>query len=157
MKHSNLQFFYLICILLTSLSSSCEKAIQQPIPNVYVSFSINILSDPEFIMLQAQGNSIVITNNTIGAQTLGYNNNGVIIYNAGGDNFYAFDCSCPFDFPNNVRVISDGDGVATCPVCNSKYVLQSSGIPTTTGPATIPLKEYKATYIPNTGDLSVYN
>jgi hypothetical protein len=147
----------MICIVLASLSLSCEKAIQQPIPNVYVSFTINILSDPEFIMLQAQGNSIIITNNTIGAQTLGYNNNGVIIYNAGGDSFFAFDCSCPFDYPNNFKVTTDGDGVAFCPKCKSQYVLQSSGIPTTAGPATVPLKEYKATYNPNTGDLSVYN
>lgn len=157
MKHSNLHFFYLICIVLTTLSSSCDRKSNQTIPNVYVSFTINILTDPEFIRLQAQGNSIAITNITLGLQTLGYNNNGVIVYNAGGYEYYAFDCTCPFDYPSSIKVLSDGDGIATCPQCKSRYVLQSSGMPSTAGPATIPLKEYKAIYNPNTGELWVYN
>jgi hypothetical protein len=157
MKHSNLQFFYFICIILVPLSSSCDKAQQQPIPNVYVNFTINILTDPEFISLQAQGNSKTITSTILGYQSLGYNNNGVIVYNAGSDEFYAFDCTCPYDYPNSIKVNSDGDGVATCPQCKSKYILQSSGMPTTQGPATFPLKEYKAIYNPNTGELLVYN
>jgi hypothetical protein len=157
MKHSNLQFFCLICIILTTLYSSCDKSNQDIIPNVYVNFTINILSDPEFVMLQAQGNSQIITSSTLGYSTLGYNNNGIIVYNTGTELYYAFDCTCPYDYPNNYKVTIDGAGVATCPHCKSKYVLQSSGAPSTAGPSTIPLKEYKTNYNPNTGELLVFN
>jgi nitrite reductase/ring-hydroxylating ferredoxin subunit len=156
MKHSKLQFFWLICIILFTLSSSCDKQSQQPIPNVYVSFTINILTDPEFVLLQAQGNSLIIKNTSLGVQSIGYNNNGIILYNAGSDEFYAFDCTCPYDYPNSIKVTTDG-GIATCPQCKSQYVLQTAGMPTTKGPSTIPLKEYKTTYNPNTGDLMVNN
>jgi hypothetical protein len=158
MKLPNLHIFYLISIFLLSLSTSCNKETKKLIPDVYVNFTINIFTDPEFMSLQIQGNSIVISNNSIGVQTLGYDNNGIIIYNAGGNEFYAFDCTCPYDFPKSVKVSSvDNDGIFNCPVCHSTYLLQSSGWPTTEGPAVYPLKGYKTSYNPNYGDLYVSN
>jgi Rieske Fe-S protein len=158
MKLPNLHIFYLISIFLLPLSSSCNKETNESIPDVYVSFTINIFIDPEFMSLQVQNNSIAINNNTIGAQTLGYNNNGIIVYNTGGNEFYAFDCTCPYDFPKSVKVSSiDNDGIVNCPVCHSTYLLQSSGMPTTQGPAVYPLKEYKTSYNPNSGDLYISN
>jgi len=157
MSYSKLYYFSFISIVFLSLSSGCEKYSQHPIPDVYVNFSINILYDPEFIRLQAQNNAMVITNNTIGAVALGYDNNGVIIYN-GGDEFFAFDLTCPYDYPKSIKVeVGLNSGLATCPVCGSIYVFPSRGTPTTDEPATFPLKEYKAYYNPNTGDVSVYN
>ncbi len=157
MKHSNLQLFYLTCIVLTFLSSSCEKSKIQPIPNVYVSFSINIQTDPQFIMLQAQGNSMVIQYYDIGEISLGYNNNGIIVYNAGGEQFYAYDCTCPYDYPNSIKIKTDGDGIATCPQCKSVFLLQGNGQPSTNSVSTYSLKEYRTSYNPNTGELYVYN
>jgi len=158
MKHSKLSFFSLISIVFLSLSWGCEKYNVNPIPNVYVNFSINILYDPEFIRLQAVNNSMIIRNTTIGVVTLGYDNNGVIVYNAGGNEFFAFDLTCPYDYPESIVVEADpNSGLAKCPECGSIYVFPSSGAPTTSGPASFPLKEYKAYYNPNTGDVNVYN
>ena len=156
MKSSKLYYFFIFCIVFLSLSSGCEKYEKHPIPSVFVNFSINLLYDPEFIHLQAQNNSQVITNNTLGILSLGYNNNGIIIYNAGFE-FYAFDRTCPYDYPQSVIVESNGSNTATCPECGSVYVFPSMGAPTLDGPATFPLKEYKAYYNPNTGDLNVFN
>ncbi len=99
---------------------------------------------------------MVITNNTLGVLNLGYNNNGVIVYNAGGE-FYAFDRTCPYDYPVSIIVESDQSSTATCPECGSIFVLPSLGNPTVDGPATFPLKEYKTLYNPNNGDLTVFN
>ncbi len=116
------------------------------------------MDDPEFYFLQTQGSSAIIESFTIGALSLGYNNNGVIIYNEGFNEFVAFDCTCPFDLPSNVSVeLSEIDGVATCPVCSSQYVFQSMGVPTLDSPAKWPLKEYNTFYNPNTGDLIISN
>lgn len=157
MKLSKLYYFSFFCIVFLSLSSGCEKYAQHPIPDVYVNFTINILYDPEFIRLQAQNNAIEITNSTIGVIALGFDNNGVVVYN-GGDEFYAYDRTCPYDYPESIIVDTDPtSGLATCPVCESIYVLPSRGAPTTDGPASFPLKEYKAYYNPNTGDVSVIN
>ncbi|MGD2034929.1 MAG: hypothetical protein PVF73_07730 [Bacteroidales bacterium] len=157
MKNTKLSYFSYFCILFLSLPSGCEKYKNHPIPEVYLNFSINILYDPEFIRLQAQNNSMVITNNTLGILSLGYNNNGILVYNAGGE-FYAFDRTCPYDYPESIIVESDGtSGIATCPVCGSVYVLPSRGAPSLEGPATFPLKEYNAFYNPNTGNVNVYN
>jgi hypothetical protein len=157
MKHSNLRFFCLNCIVLIFLSSSCEKSKQQPIPNVYVSFNINILTDPQFLMLQAQGNSMIINFSDLGLTTLGYDNNGIIIYNSGADEFVAYDCTCPYDYPSSIKVKTDGGSIATCPKCKSIYFLQSYGMPSSDGPSNYSLKDYRTSYNPNTGTLYVHN
>jgi Rieske Fe-S protein len=158
MKQSNLHYFYLSCIFLFLNSSSCIKDKQYTFPYVYVNFTININTDPEFIRLQAQGNSQQIYYHTLGFTSLGYGNNGVIIYNAGGDVFYAFDATCPYDLPDIKGVKnSSTDGIYECPKCHSRYVLSGSGMPTVKGPALYPLHEYQAYFNPNTGYLNVRN
>ena len=157
MRSSKIHFFT-IPILFLVFFSSCKKEEENPVPYVYVNFTINLMNDPEFFFLQTQGSTAVIKSSTIGAISLGYNDNGVIIYNEGFYQFLAFDCTCPYDLPSNVAVkASEFDGVATCPVCGSKYVFSSSGVPTLDSPAKWPLKEYKAFYNPNTGDLVISN
>jgi hypothetical protein len=157
MRKSKIHFFT-IPLLFLVLFSSCRREDEHPIPNVYINFTINPLYDPEFYFLQTQGSSVVVKSYTIGALSLGYNDNGVIIYNSGFYEFLAFDCTCPYDLPVNVAVeISEIDGVATCPVCGSQYVFPSMGVPTMDSPAKWPLKEYNTFYNPNTGDLVISN
>ncbi len=144
--------------MLLLISSSCKKEEHHPIPDVYVNFMINLNTDPEFFHLRAQGTSAVITSSTIGAFNLGYDNNGIIIFNAGDGEFYAFDRTCPYDIPESIIVETDGlSGLATCPHCGSVYVFPSLGVPTLDSPAKWPLKKYNAFYNPNTGDLIVSN
>jgi Rieske Fe-S protein len=158
MKHSNVHFFCLICILLLSISSSCDKNKANNFPYVYVNFNINIETDPEFIGLQAQGNSQIIYYYTLGLTSLGLGNKGIIVYNAAGGDFYAFDATCPFDLPETYGVeITKTDGVFECPKCHSRYVLSGEGMPTVKGPAVYPLHQYQSYFNPNTGDLNVRN
>lgn len=157
MKHSNLHFFLIFSLLLVLFSSSCQKEEQHPVPNVYINFIINLQDDPEFYHLRFQGTSVVITSSTIGTLSLGFNDNGIIIYNAGDGEFYAFDRTCPHDLPESIAVESDGNNLATCPQCGSIYVFPSMGAPTLDSPAKWPLKTYHAFYNPNTGDLKISN
>jgi Rieske Fe-S protein len=158
MKHSNVHFFYLICIFLFLNSSSCVKDKENIFPYVYVNFTINLYSDPEFIKLLAQGNSQQIFYYTLGITSLGYGNNGIIVYNVDGDNFYAFDATCPYDLPEIVGVKSTTtEGIYECPKCHSRYVLSGIGMPTVQGPATYPLHDYKAYYYPSSADLNIRN
>ena len=158
MRHSKIHIFLLTFVLLVGLSSSCEKQQQHPVPSAYANFTINIQTDPEFIRLAAPGNSMVINDYTVGTFTLGFDNIGVVVYNGGDGEFYAFDRTCPYDMPKSIVVETDGTNVfATCPECGTEYVMSSMGNPTIDGPGTWPLREYKVIYNQNTGVLSVYN
>lgn len=158
MRQSKIHIFLLTFMLFVCLSSSCEKQQQHPVPSSYVNFTINLQTDSEFIRLTAPGNSMEISYQMVNTFTLGFDNNGVIVYNAGDGEFYAFDRTCPYDMPNSVAVETDGTGVlATCPVCGTEYVFPSMGTPTFDGPGTWPLREYKVYYNQNNGVLSVYN
>jgi hypothetical protein len=114
--------FFTVFILVILNFSSCKREDQHPVPDVYVNFTINLMDDPEFFQLRTQGNAVIIKSSTIGTLSLGYNNNGVLIYNNGDGEFYAFDCTCPYDLPVNVAVeLSNISGIAVCPVCASQY------------------------------------
>ena len=154
---SKLKIFLISGLIIYNISG-CKPEEQHPIPDVYVNFLINIRTEPDFFFLQAQGTSVIITSSSIGALSLGYNDNGVIIYNSGTDEFYAFDRTCPHDFPESIIVETDGvSGLATCPQCGSVFILPSIGLPDLDSPSRWPLKAYHAVYNPNTGDLMVTN
>jgi len=158
MKQSNLHFFPIISFFLIIISASCKPEEQHPVPDVYVNFSINLSDDPEFYILRSQGTSVIITSSTIGAYSLGYDDNGIIIYNAGSEEFYAFDRTCPFDLPESVAIEIDGSGTfGTCPRCSSIYIFSGMGLPGTGSSSNWPLKSYTTSYNPNTGDLFVSN
>jgi hypothetical protein len=157
MKHSNLYFFLINCIFLLS-NSSCIKNKDSEFPYVPVNFTINVFTDPEYLMLQAQGNTEFVTNTELGYTNLGYGNNGVIVYNEGSGKFLAFDATCPYDLPEITAVkLTETSGVVECPKCKSRYVLPGYGMPTVSGPATYPLHEYNAYFNPNTGELLISN
>ena len=156
MRFSNLHIF-LVLSNLSLLLFSCDRAEKHPLPGVPVNFIINVYNDAEFIKLRAIGNSQEIKAYMLGYATLGYDNNGVIVYNNSGDEYYAFDMTCPFDLPNSVAVELDGSSVAICPQCGTHYILPSNGYPSTEGPGKWPLKQYRAFFNPNTGDVQVSN
>ena len=139
-----------------ALLLSCEPADRFEIPGVYVDFSINIINDVEYFALQSPGNSQEISGRSVGFSTLGYDNNGIIIFNNGGE-FYAFDRTCPYDFPTSIAVDSDGGGSATCPECNSTYLFSAIGSPVAGSLSKHPLKQYKTSPLTSSGWLRVYN
>lgn len=127
-------------------------------PKVPVNFQIDLQADPEFIRLAAPGNTQEVYASTLGLFNLGYANNGLLIYNAGGNEFAVFDLTCPHDMPKSVAIESETTSVlATCPECGTVYVLSSWGSPSLDGPGTWPLQSYRAYYNPNNGVLQVSN
>lgn len=151
---SKILLFCLTLLLLTAIS--CEQSDPFEIPSVYLDFAVNIQNDVEYYSLQSAGNSKQITAQAVGKTTLGYKNNGVILFNNGGE-FYAFDRTCPYEFPDNAIVETDGAGSAECPVCGSIFLFSAIGMPAMGSPAKYPLKEYRTEYFPGSGVVRVYN
>lgn len=157
MLKSKLHIFLLLPALAFLLFLSCEKHDDHPVPKVPVNFQIDLHTDPEFIRLAATGNSQPVYSTTLGVFSLGYDNNGLLLYNA-GDEFYAFDLTCPYEMPKSIAIESETTNVlATCPECGTVYVLSSWGSPSTKGPGTWPLQKYRTYYNPNNGILQVTN
>ncbi len=150
--------FLLTLILLAVFSAKCDNEDRFQFPNVYLNVSINLLTDPEFISLRSAGNSQEIIYHPNGDNTIGYDNNGIIIYNSGDDRelFYAFDRTCPHDLPESVAIESNGSS-ATCPSCESVFVFPSLGQPAFGSVSKYFLKKYNTYYNPNTGVLQITN
>jgi len=143
----NILFSFLI--LTSSLFFySCNKDKNDVIPDVYVDFFIN-LSDPLFFDLNAVGSFAYVSyqTNNLGSVAAGYDNNGIIIYRATLDQFYAYDRTCPHDFVSegvSVKVNADGN-FAVCPRCGTSYALPASGTPYS-GVGRYPLKNYRTSF-----------
>jgi hypothetical protein len=137
--------FFLIIAVLPYLVVSCKKNRNDVIPDVYVDFYMD-LNDPEFFDLLAVGGADTINylTNNYGLDAAGYDYNGIIVYRAMLDQFYAFDRTCPHDFKvNNKSVKVKIDGIyAVCPECGTQYALPSGGTPSS-GVGRYPLKNYR--------------
>lgn len=151
LKHieSKLRFF-LILIILVILIDSCKKSELDVIPSVLVDFTLD-LNDPEFLSLAAITNYVLVdaTTNNNGIYSAGYDGNGIIVYRAGLDEFFAFDRTCPHDYAlNGTSVAVDtvtNENFVICPICDSKYILPSFGSPSE-GPSKYPLKIYRTSF-----------
>jgi hypothetical protein len=100
------ELFFIVFLPAFALTS-CGKADNDIIPDVYVDFTIDLM-DPEFVSLSVIGISDTIdalTNNW-GYRSAGYDGNGIIIY-SGPDEYFAYDRTCPHDFSNNLSIKSN--------------------------------------------------
>ena len=151
--------FFLVLVLLASLIDSCKKSELDVIPDVYTDFYIN-LTDPQFFSLNAITNYILVDEftNNFGSRAAGFDRNGIIVYRAGLDEFFAFDRTCPHDYAlDRTSVAVDtvtNEYYVICPTCDSKYVLPSFGSPSE-GPSKYPLKIYNTSF--NGTTVRVYN
>ncbi len=126
--------------------ASCTKARNDVIPDVYVNFTLD-LYDPEFVSLTAIGSDTVnARTNNWGSGAAGFDGNGIIIYN-GGDAFYAYDRTCPYDYEATGQSISVKVDftIATCPLCGTVYSLSANGTPAS-GIGKYPLKNYQTSF-----------
>ena len=141
---------FLVFFFALGTSYSCRKPQYDVIPYVLVDFRLDLL-DPEFLPLQAPANYILVDANTnrIGLYAAGYDNNGIIVYRASMDEFFAFDRTCPHEYAlDNTSVAVDtisGEFYVKCPDCGSEYVLPSFGTPSL-GPSKYPLKNYRTSF-----------
>ena len=145
-------FFILIATAL--LQYRCSKDDCDVIPESFVNITINL---NHFAL--GTGSSMTINNSMAGIPgSLGYNNNGIILYRAAIDEFYAYDRTCTLHLEDDRAVNIDSNPLfGKCPKCESKFQLWFSGFPTDEGPAICPLKQYKTSYNPNNGELHIFN
>jgi hypothetical protein len=151
-KRSKLIHFFLILLLSWLLPIGCNDKDKFEFPYVYMNVSINVDTDPEFANIRLPSGALEVTKHPNGLTTLGYDNNGIIIYH-GIDRFYAFDRTCPNDLPASVAVVLDGN-TAKCPTCNSVYVLPSEGQPAAGSVSRYLLHQYSTYY--SGGVLQIY-
>lgn len=141
------QWFLLTVWLMAALLTSCNRKDNDVIPDVFVDFRINI-NDPQFVNLMAIG-AITVNKNTnnIGYPAAGFGDNGIIIYNNGLNEFYAYDRTCPHDYAVNSKSISVNIDfiMAVCPECGTEYALSAFGTPSS-GPGRYPLKNYRTSF-----------
>jgi nitrite reductase/ring-hydroxylating ferredoxin subunit len=141
-------FLFLISILL--VFTSCQKEKNDVIPDVYIDFYIS-LSDPQFFDLTAPLNFEYVSSatNNMGDRAAGYDNNGIIIFRAQENEFFAYDRTCPYDyFVNGKSIKVNGVDMiyAVCPDCGTKYALPNYGTPLSGFVGRYPLKNYKTAF-----------
>ena len=130
----------LLCSIV--LIFSCDKYQNEIIPNVPVSFTINlnIVND-----LTIPGNSVYFPGAGFG---------GVLVYCELPGSYYAFDAACSFEASNTCRAENEGV-LATCSCCGSQFILISGAYPSK-GPAELPLKQYNVSQL-NDFTLRIFN
>lgn len=120
---------------------------QIPVPFEYVYFDIN-LNQPDYFNLTAIGNSIMVKGGV----------KGIIIYRNGIDEFFAYDRACTHHPTDTCHgVMGNGSNEAICPCCDSHFILNVEGIPTSGSKASYPLKKYTTQFNVNTNILTVSN
>jgi nitrite reductase/ring-hydroxylating ferredoxin subunit len=147
MSGIKIRLFFLITAIMV-ITPSCEKEKNDVIPDVYVDFYVDLQSDIYFFDLaSALGNSVYVSSqtNNWGIKSAGYDGNGIIIYHALPDEYYAYDRTCPHCFvTSSISQAVDIDGIyAVCPRCSTTYALPSFGVKSS-GPGQYPLKNYRA-------------
>lgn len=126
---------YYILITAILLISSCSKDNNNNIPLVNVNLFLNI-NNPEFITLNAPGGWYYYTGGS----------RGLILYRVSTSEFKAYDRHCTFDVNNTCGLVSIevNNITAKDDCCGSQFLITDGSI--TTGPATLPLKQYQTTF-----------
>jgi nitrite reductase/ring-hydroxylating ferredoxin subunit len=130
---------FLLPLFLFVIITGCKKdstPATSGVPNVAVSFSINVTSALYTPLLNVGGWVYV---------TGGYD--GIILFCNGIGTYIAFDRGCPYDCETNTKAIVNvqtGGITAVCPVCGTTYSLYSGT--TTKGPGSIALKQYHTSF-----------
>jgi len=155
MKHSVLKYgkYLSILILFLITSPSCDKVYDSPIPDVFVSFNINLANINE---LTVSGNSVFFPGVGFGGVIVSCLQPGMV--------YYAFDATCTYEARNNCVVLKDEDfkhcpcllssPIVTCTCCGSQFLAIDGSL--VEGPATVSLKQYNVS-VKNNTTLRVYN
>jgi nitrite reductase/ring-hydroxylating ferredoxin subunit len=133
----NLIRAFLVIILVSFGINGCKDDYTSVIPYVYVNYTLN---PSNIIELNVPGGSVYIPN-------VGYG--GLLVFRDLVDSsnpFLAYDAACTYEVLSSVRVVSDGSGLATCPVCKSQFLLFSGSGSPSKAPASQPLKQYHTYY-----------
>ena len=154
LKNNNYLFKSLFfTALFLTLPTGCAEESSDIVPDVPVNVTLQLIH-----YNLSPASSLVVTNQMVSTLSLGYDNNGIILYQNDVNEFFAYDRTCPYHIEKSIPVvISDNPLMAECPDCHSFYQLWFNGFPTGDGPSKYPLKKYQATYYPGSNSLHIYN
>lgn len=136
---------YGLIVLVMWMGLACKRDSVDIIPNVRFNAEIN-LDNPQYL----GRNPFIIkpggVNRYVGV-------NGVVVWESGLDNFYAFDLMCTHDHDDKgiyfAKIVKEGDIILECPQCHSKFNIASEYGSVTEGPAQWPLKRYQTSVTGN--------
>lgn len=121
--------------------AACGDSYQSSIPNVSFYFSCSLVQ-ADYIIIQSYGQFKKVTRN-VNLIPVGYG--GLLIgqFNDFGNYRYiAYDAACPVEVSRSTSLDLSADfRTAVCPVCKTKYDLESGGFPVA-GKGTEALKRY---------------
>jgi nitrite reductase/ring-hydroxylating ferredoxin subunit len=145
--------YFLLIIIFLYFPICCEKNSCDLIPDTYINITLDLIH-----LALGPGQSRIITNTYVGQPSLGFDNNGIIIYCDALDQYFAYDRTCPYHVEESIPIETVNNGMyAKCPECGSEFQLWFSGFPTDASVSECPLKQLKTTYNPNLNTVHVYN
>ncbi|WP_372639880.1 hypothetical protein [Ancylomarina sp.] len=155
-RQSNLHYFFLFILILTSFSSCSKDStnINEIVPYTRINFQTNRIWHQE---LEKIGTGIYFDSEDGFNSSAGYGNHGIYIVNT-GDGFIAMDATCTLDVNSeeHIEVSKENDLLGICPICESEFVFLSGG-QIHKGPAKYSLRNYKVIYNSETKEIRVTN
>ena len=145
--------YFIFFLLITVFLPACDRLNDSPIPDVYVSFTVNLNISNE---LNVPGNALFFPGAGFG---------GVIVSSNAFGEFYAFDATCTHEASNSCRVLKDENFkncspclfenlILECSCCGSQFSKIDGTV--LKGPAAKHLKHYRVSMM-NSFTLRVYN
>jgi hypothetical protein len=131
---------FVLFVYFIVFASGCKKdssSTNTGVPNVAVNFNID-LDNPQYVNLTVIGGWMYLGN-------VGYLNHGVIVYRASEDQFYAMDRTCTYNNNGVVQMTNSTGFFAIDSSCGSVFTIPTGGT-VDKGPASLPLKNYSASY-----------
>lgn len=132
----------LILFFVSFVACESENAIN-PVPSVQVDAKVDMnlahynIEIDEAIMINS------LNYNKLNSAYLGYDDNGIIIYRVGENNYAAYDATCPFDIANNKSVaVQIKEGFCKCPSCKSEFYFVNNAEPTIKSSAKYGLRKF---------------
>jgi Rieske Fe-S protein len=146
----NFFLFLLPAVLLFSCSKNSPTTVgSSNVPNESVNISINI-TGANYTALTVAG----------GAAYLNGGYRGIVAYRYSATPsatcIVAYDRACTYNISSSAAIVTaENNGNAVCSDCGSTYSLYNGSV--NTGPTTIGLKAYKATFDPSSNILTITN
>ncbi|WP_445455837.1 hypothetical protein [Flavobacterium sp. HNIBRBA15423] len=137
-------YFFLFIILISCSKDSAINNNNPFLPNYPVDLTIN-LNLPEYNNLQFVSNSVYINNGAAGIR-------GVFVFNAGSNNYVAFDAACPNQALSSCSTMTINGIKAVCACDNAEYSFFTGQAPD----KQYPMKQYRVQQV-NATTLRVYN
>jgi len=137
-------YFFLFIILISCSKDNAINNNNPFLPNYPVDLTIN-LNLPEYNNLQFVSNSVYINNGAAGIR-------GVFVFNAGSNNYVAFDAACPNQALSSCSTMTINGIKAVCACDDAEYSFFTGQAPD----KQYPMKQYRVQQV-NATTLRVYN